>query len=141
MDVLGYTSNGDIRIDLDGMTLFVPDNMGDAHRRLIAEWEASGNTIPPYVPPLPTVDDYKLAIVSMLDAKAQERRYDSAVSISTYVGSTNAQWAAEAQAYVAWRDAVWAYTYAELDKVLSGQRPQPTVEAFLGELPTMVWPA
>lgn len=141
MNIFGFTLNGDIRIELNGMMLFVPNNMGDAHRRLIAEWEAAGNTIPPYVPPLPTVDDYKLAIVWMLDAKAQERRYDSAVSISTYVGSTNPTWADEAQSFVAWRDAVWAYSYAELDKVLSGQRPQPTVEELLSELPVMVWPA
>lgn len=38
---------------------------------------------------LPTLFDYQTAIVAMLDAKAQERRYDGAVSISTYVGSTN----------------------------------------------------
>lgn len=91
-------------------------------------------------PPL-ALDDYKLAIVAHLDTKAQERRYDNAVSIATYVGSTNPQWAAEAEAFVAWRDAVWAYSYAELDKVLAGQRPQPTVEEFLGELPAMTWPA
>lgn len=90
--------------------------------------------------PPPSIDDYKLAIVAMLDSKAQERRYDGAVSISTYVGSTNPQWAAEAQAYVAWRDRVWTYAYAELDKVLAGQRPQPTVADLLGELPDMVWP-
>lgn len=77
----------------------------------------------------------------MLDAKAQERRYDGAVSISTYVNSTNPQWAAEASAFVAWRDAVWAYAYAELAKVGLGQRPQPSVDEFLGELPVMVWPA
>lgn len=91
-------------------------------------------------PPL-GVDDYKLAIVAYLDAKARERRYDNAVSIATYVGSTIPQWAAEAEAFVAWRDAVWGYTYAELDKVLAGERPQPTVEEFLDELPALAWPA
>ncbi len=91
--------------------------------------------------PPPTVADYQAAIVAMLDAKAQERRYDNATSISTYVASTNPVWAAEAQAYVAWRDAVWAHAYAELDKVLAGEREQPSVAAFLSELPELAWPA
>lgn len=94
-----------------------------------------------FLNPPPSIEDYKVAIVAHLDATAQERRYDSAVSIATYVGSTNPQWAAEASAFVAWRDEVWAYTYTELDKVLAGEREQPTIEAFLTELPEMVWPA
>jgi hypothetical protein len=91
--------------------------------------------------PLPDLADYKAAIERLLDAKAQYRRYDSAVSIATYVGSTNASWAAEAAAFVAWRDSVWTYAYAELDKVMSGLRPQPTVAGFIAELPSMSWPA
>ncbi|AWC21372.1 hypothetical protein CO731_00823 [Aminobacter sp. MSH1] len=90
--------------------------------------------------PPPSVDDYKAAIVAILDSKAQERRYDNAVSISTYVNSTNPSWAAEAAAFVGWRDAVWVYVYTELDKVMTGKRLQPTIAAFLEELPTMVWP-
>lgn len=109
----------------------VPTAPNDARQRWVGgEWGAVA----------PTADDYKLAIVAMLDAKAQERRYDNAISISTYVGSTNPQWASEATAYVAWRDAVWAYAYAELDKVTSGQRPQPSVAELLAELPAIVWP-
>ncbi|PWK65885.1 hypothetical protein [Aminobacter sp. AP02] len=90
-----------------------------------------------YFNPPPPVNSYKTAIVAHLDAKAQERRYDNAVSIATYVGSTNSQWATEAAAFVAWRDAVWAY--AELDKVMNGERPQPTVVEFVTELPLLPW--
>ncbi|GAA2888220.1 hypothetical protein GGQ99_004810 [Aminobacter niigataensis] len=91
--------------------------------------------------PPPSIDDYKAAIVAMLDAKAQERRYDNAVSISTYEKSTEEAWAAEAVAYIAWRDQVWKCAYAELKKVELGQRTQPTVEGFLEELPTLTWPS
>lgn len=38
---------------------------------------------------------------------------------------------------VAWRDAVWAHAFAELGKVQHGQRPQPTVEDFIAELPVI----
>lgn len=92
----------------------------------------------------PALGDYTAAIAAMLDAKARERRYDSAVSIATYVGSSNTQWAAEAAAFVAWRDQIWIYCYAELDKVQAGEREQPTVSDFLTELETqfpMTWPA
>ncbi|CAN7625337.1 hypothetical protein [Aminobacter sp. LjRoot7] len=99
------------------------------------------NVITIHPAPLPTLADYKAAIERLLDARAQDRRYDSAVSITTYVGSTNAAWAAEAAAFVAWRDSVWTYAYAELEKVTAGLRPQPTVADFLAELPAMSWPA
>ncbi|CAN7371793.1 hypothetical protein [Aminobacter ciceronei] len=91
--------------------------------------------------PLPTLDDYKAAIERLIDARAQDRRYDSAVSLATYVGSTNAAWAAEAAAFVAWRDCVWAYVYAELERVTTGLRPQPSITDFLAELPQIKWPA
>ena len=100
--------------------------------------------VAPYVEPEPeppTVSEYKAAIVAHLDAAAQARLYDGAVSIATYVNSTNPAWAAEATAFVAWRDAVWAYAYTELDKVMAGTRAQPTVAEILAELPAIQWPA
>ncbi|PLT91417.1 hypothetical protein BMJ34_26045, partial [Sinorhizobium medicae] len=33
------------------------------------------------------------------------------------------------------------YSTAELVKVLAGERPQPSVEEFMAELPAFVWPA
>ena len=52
MDVLGYTESGAIRVVFDGSESesVVPDDMTNRHRRMIADWEAEGNTIPPYVP-------------------------------------------------------------------------------------------
>ncbi|MBC2887323.1 hypothetical protein H7Q97_18240 [Ochrobactrum sp. CM-21-5] len=88
----------------------------------------------------PTVEDYRAAIQSLIDGKAQEKQYDSGATLASYVNSTIPQWAAEATAFVAWRDQVWAYALAELDKVQNGQREQPSVEAFLAELPVFEWP-
>ena len=96
--------------------------------------------VPPPEPEPPTLDDYRIAIQTHIDATARQRDYDGGVSCASYVNSTNPQWAAEAQAFVAWRDAVWEYAFAELDKVLNGQRPQPTIDEFLQELPVMQWP-
>lgn len=102
-------------------------------------------TLPVVEPEPPTpeqvIESFRFAIQAHVDATAVSRLYDSGNSLATYVSSTNPQWAAEAVAFVAWRDAVWAYAYAEMDRVLTGEREQPTIEAFLGELPQIEWPA
>lgn len=94
-------------------------------------------------PPTPEeiIDGFRRAIQSHIDTTARSRNYDSGTSLAGYVASTNPTWAAEAQAFVAWRDAVWLYAYVELDKVTGGKREAPTVEDFIAELPEMVWPS
>jgi hypothetical protein len=114
--------------------------MGNRHRQMIAEWEAEGNTIPPYVPLPPTLADYESAIQAIVDATAKEKLFRDGVTLASYVTSTDPAWSAEAQAFVAWRDAVWRYAYAELAKVQTGQREQPTVEDFLAEIDPITWP-
>lgn len=84
---------------------------------------------------------YRTAIQSLIDAKAQEKQYDSGATLASYVNSTVAEWAEQAQAFVAWRDAVWVYAFTELEKVQSGEREQPSVEDFLAELPGFDWNA
>lgn len=86
------------------------------------------------------IEMFRVAIQAHVDAVAVAKRYDNGTSLASYVVSTNAQWTAEAVAFVAWRDAVWAYAYGELDKVLAAERDVPTVEQFIAELPTMEWP-
>lgn len=88
----------------------------------------------------PSIDDYRRAIQAHVDSAAQARSYDSGITCASYLGSTVPAWAAEASAFVAWRDAVWAYAYTELAKVEAGEREQPTVTEIIGELPAMVWP-
>ncbi|KRE13459.1 hypothetical protein ASE63_18475 [Bosea sp. Root381] len=94
----------------------------------------------PGPPPL-TVDDYRRAIQAHIDTTARQRNYDSGVTCASYLGSTNTAWAAEATAFVAWRDAVWAHAYTELAAVEAGEREQPTVAEIVDELPAMGWPA
>lgn len=88
-----------------------------------------------------TLAKFTRAIETHVESVAAERDYSSAVALASYFNSTVEPWASEAQAFVPWRDAVWQYAYAELDKVQAGEREQPTIEAFIGELPTIDWPA
>ncbi|OWV94432.1 hypothetical protein ATY81_12570 [Rhizobium sp. R72] len=86
------------------------------------------------------VDDYQSSVQALVDQTARSRRYNNGDSLASYVASTNPAWKAEAQAFVAWRDAVWQYAYSELAKVQAGEREQPSIDDFLLELPEIVWP-
>ena len=52
-----YTEHGSIVAVIDGSEMTVPDDMGNRHRSILAEWEAEENTIEPYAPPPPTSAD------------------------------------------------------------------------------------
>lgn len=90
--------------------------------------------------PLPTITDYENAIQNLVDETAREKQFRDGVTLASYIGSTKPKWAAEAQAFVAWRDNVWFYAYGELAKVQAGERQQPTVEQFLMEIAPIAWP-
>ncbi|AVH44019.1 hypothetical protein [Agrobacterium tumefaciens] len=93
---------------------------------------------PPSDPP--TIADYENAIQAIVDGTAKTKLFRDGVTLASYTASTNPVWAAEAQAFVAWRDGVWTYAYAELAKVQAGEREQPTVEQFLTEIAPIAWP-
>lgn len=88
----------------------------------------------------PTITDYENAIQNLVDETAREKQFRDGVTLASYIGSTMPKWAGEAMAFVAWRDNVWRYAYGELAKVQAGQRQQPTVEKFLGEIGPIAWP-
>ncbi|WP_421367046.1 hypothetical protein [Agrobacterium tumefaciens] len=112
---------------------------GEATERPMTADEIAEIGIPPEPIP-PTITDYENAIQDLVDSTARERQFRDGVTLASYTASTKQKWAAEAQAFVAWRDNVWFYAYGELAKVQAGQRPQPTVEQFLGEIAPIAWP-
>lgn len=82
---------------------------------------------------------YKAAFDAHLDAVAQERQYDNRLTIPDYIASTNPQWAAEAQAYIAWRDQALVSMFGQWSAVEAGGDP-PSIEDFIAELPAIEWP-
>jgi hypothetical protein len=122
---VGYTANG------QAVTI---TELGETRAELGLTAEP-----PPAAPP--GLADFQAAIQGVLDATARTRHYDGILSACSYATSTNATFLAEAQACVAWRDAVWAYGYAQLALVTAGARPLPTVAELLAELPAIAWPA
>ena len=80
------------------------------------------------------------AVQNRLDAFAQTRNYDGILSACTYATSTVPKFAAEGQYAVNARDATWATCYQIMTAVQEGQRPLPTAEPVLSELPLLSWP-
>lgn len=86
---------------------------------------------------------YTTAIQEVLDKKAQETKWDNmqsaraAAGIPLFGDETPAEVAMNADAIklARWYFKVWAYGYAQLDLVKSGQRELPTLADFLEELP------
>jgi hypothetical protein len=101
-----------------------------------SEWIKPARTSPPP----PTQEDYAAAIEAHVDATAKAKAYGGAVSLASYVSSTIPQWQTEATAFVAWRDAVWMQAYLIMAQVLGRQRPAPTIDALMAELPRIEWP-
>lgn len=52
-----YDKGGNIIVTIEdqppGTSIVVPDDMANMDRQAVAEWEAAGNTITPYLPPPP----------------------------------------------------------------------------------------
>lgn len=95
---------------------------------------------PPYVPTQDEIiQSFKDAIQATLDDAARAKNYDDIVSACSYAGYPNV-FQAEAIAFGQWRANVWAYGYSELDKVIAGTRPVPTIVEILAELPALVLP-
>ena len=74
----------------------------------------------------------------VLDSKAQELLYDSCLSVCSYIDTGVPKFDAEGRAFRAWRSAVWAKGYEILAQVQAGQRPIPSEEQLIAELPQLV---
>jgi len=92
---------------------------------------------PPSRPDLKAVcrKTYDDATEQLLNDRAGAWGYASMARAATYAASTVPKFAAEAAALIAHRDAVWLAAYDILEAVENDERPIPTLEAYLAELP------
>lgn len=58
---------------------------------------------------------------------------------SSYVQSTNLYWAAEAKAFIPWRDSMYAYAFQVFSDI-QNEKPIPTQEEFEAGFPKIMWP-
>jgi hypothetical protein len=83
--------------------------------------------------------DIERKVGALLDSTAQSRGYSNSQSIASYVSSSNVQWKAEADAFVAWRDQVWEHVYIEYMDIDAGGSIA-NEDTFMASLPKIVWP-
>jgi len=136
------------QININGQVIEAPSTLPD--RKFRAAWVLDGKggvTLDPVKRNEIAMRLFEEAIEAHIEATAQavspntgHQRYSSAQSCVSYINSTKPAWKAEAEAFVAWRDDIWEYAFAELAKVQAGERDEPTIEAFIAELPAITWP-
>jgi hypothetical protein len=90
--------------------------------------------------PAPKEVDFSSAVQKFIDETAKARGYNDGVSLAGYVNSTFPSWAAEAQAFIAWRDQVWFTCYQTLSAVQGGKMSTPAIDQIIAALPKIQWP-
>lgn len=91
-------------------------------------------------PPPPTEEKYAAAVQAHINATAATKGYGDGYAAASYSSSTIPGWAAEANAFISWRDSVWVYVFTQLAAVQAQERSQPTVSELVAELPAISWP-
>lgn len=91
-------------------------------------------------PPAPTLADAAAAlsvdVQTWLDATANGNGYDSIASCISYKDSAITQWALDANAAIAWRDAVWAACFQWQESAKANPpTTSPTSDEVIAQLP------
>ena len=119
----------------------IPADPRNTDRQAFDAWIDAGGVPEPVHVPAPTVADYQAAIDAHVEAVARARAYNSAASCAGYAASTVPAWAAEALAFITWRDAVYLAAFGLLAQVQAGEVDAPSVAGLVDTLPAMSWPA
>jgi hypothetical protein len=80
------------------------------------------------------------AISRRIISVSKLKGYDNPETLQSYVTSTNPLWRAEANTFIAWRDSVWTYVYAQIALWESEDRTISAADELVGELDDIVWP-
>lgn len=78
-------------------------------------------------------------LAAKAESVAQEKLYANAVSCASYANSTNPQWKAEAEAFIAWRDSLYAYGLSVFQAIAQGAAA-PSMDEFVAGIPNITWP-
>ncbi len=85
------------------------------------------------------INEIKVKVQNVLDAKAQELEYDDGFTLATYATSTKERYRNQAIQFIAWRDNVWDKCYEILNAFQSGEIEMPTIEYVFERLPSLNW--
>ena len=121
----------------DGRTLWAPPPADDATPEAIAAEVEALLATPPDRPDRLAIarKAYDDATEKLLNDRAAAWGYADMSRATTYGASTVQKFANEAATLIAHRDDVWLAAFAILTAVQAGERPMPTLDAYLAELP------
>jgi hypothetical protein len=118
---------------------FLPGLVDAAGAGIGDRWDGAAFSAPPLPPAADLIAMSEEAIDAMLDAKAIEWGYKDGDRLARYASSGNAQWKAEAQAFLAWADACWEKALdIKTQAEASGQIP--SMGDVLAQMPTITRP-
>ena len=75
------------------------------------------------------------ALQAIMDTQAQAYGYDNVFTAVSYTESTDPTFRSEGLSFLAWRDKMWIYGRTIREKVLAGEPPFASVDAFLASAP------
>jgi hypothetical protein len=101
-------------------------------------WDGAAFTAP-VLSPADLVASTAEAIDAMLDAKAAEWGYKDGDRLARYASSGNAQWKAEAQAFLAWADGCWEKAL-DIKAQAEASGVIPTAGEVLAQMPAITRP-
>lgn len=123
---------------------------GDAFKQTIHSLEGTEEDYITYVKPF--VDQFENYIPNEAEIRAfitKEAQhylddvvckldYENILTACSYSNSTNEIFRTEGLACIAWRDIVWDTCYRILDEILIGNRPIPTIQELINDLPSLI---
>ncbi|MBQ2263272.1 MAG: hypothetical protein II336_18160 [Loktanella sp.] len=123
-----------------------PDDVEALGRDIFATAQADAAPyVAPVIDPAEAIaaqkEAYRAAVQAHVDATARDRQYSDGASLAGYVASAHPAWRAEAETFIAWRDAVWIMVFDLLAEVQAGDaEPPESGEALVAMLPVIAWP-
>lgn len=112
---------------------------GIEYQRTVVGGATVGQWVQPPAP-LPTLPEYITAMESLFDAVAKAKHYDNRITCALRAGYSG-PFQAEGRQFATWMDSCNVAGYVLLDQVNSGAVAQPTLAAFMAQLPTPPWAA
>ena len=128
---------GSLHDDMDGTALALaswPNGLVMLSEAEVAEVSSPRLTVAEQISAL------GFAVSAHVETVARARQYDSAAACVSYTESMVVPWRADANAMVAWRDAVWIQVISMQSAVLAGTIQVPTADALIASLPAIAWP-
>ena len=138
----GALERGDVVLsqDEEGPIYISSWNLEGVDRPLEADLEAEADAGRAEFEANEFVTSGRRLLGSFVDSQAQARGYDSGVSCASYANSSNSTWTAEANAFIAWRDSVYAYAHEYERQVLDGSKTDYSILDFEAGVPQISWP-